>query len=177
MQPQHTMFTDRAIARFWSNVLMPTDPAGCWLWQRARHERGYGLVTIAGAMRRANRVAWEIANERPVPTGLWVLHRCNNPPCVRPDHLYVGTAQDNADDRTRAGHTLRGDDHDSRLHPERRPRGERQWKALLSESDVRAIRARYVKKYGVGATLAREYGVSISTIFAVVLGKSWRHIL
>ena len=85
---------------FWSKV----DRSGeCWIWTGDKMPRGYGRVrrrdrTYVGA----HRVAWEIV-KGPIPAGLHVCHRCDNPPCVRPDHLFVGTASDNARDRDAKG--------------------------------------------------------------------------
>jgi len=70
---------------------------GCWLWQGAHDGDGYGLVKVDGKLRRAARVAWE-ATYGPIPAGLSVLHSCDNPPCIRPDHLMVGTQRANIRD-------------------------------------------------------------------------------
>ncbi len=89
---------------FWSKVDIAEDDQ-CWLWAAATHERGYGLVGWNGRTWRANRVAWTLVHG-PIPAGLYVLHKCNNPPCCNPfspDHLYLGTQLDNMRDRKEAG--------------------------------------------------------------------------
>lgn len=86
---------------FWSNV----DQSGsCWVWLRSRSggRMGYGRVQFRGRLEVAHRVAWTLAIG-PIPEGLFVLHKCDNPPCVRPDHLFLGTAQDNSRDRDEKG--------------------------------------------------------------------------
>lgn len=95
----------------------------CLEWQGARL-RGYGRVRRAGRMQYAHRVAWEEVNG-PIPDGLLVLHRCDNPPCVRPEHLFLGTDADNARDKAEKGrgNSPRGDAHGSKTKPESRARG------------------------------------------------------
>ena len=82
--------------RFWSKVRTGT---GCWEWTGARARFGHGLVHVGpgGKLAQTHRVAWELM-VGPVPEGMGVLHRCDNPPCVRPDHLFLGTQQDNVRD-------------------------------------------------------------------------------
>lgn len=83
--------------RFWPKV---QKGEGCWEWIGSRNAAGYGKMTVGGRGAghvRAHRVSWELANG-PVPEGLWVLHTCDNPPCVRPDHLWLGTRLDNMRD-------------------------------------------------------------------------------
>lgn len=67
---------------------------GCWLWLAGKHPRGYGQIHHDGRLLKAHRLAWEFANG-PIPAGLAVCHRCDNPSCVRLDHLFLGTAKDN----------------------------------------------------------------------------------
>ena len=80
---------------FWSSVEKST---GCWLWMGCREKKGYGRIMLDGRPERAYRQAWRLAHGE-IPNGLWVLHKCDNPPCVRPDHLYLGTSSDNQRDR------------------------------------------------------------------------------
>jgi hypothetical protein len=86
--------------RFWLKV---RKGEGCWEWQGARLPHGYGHLSVPDRGHvNAHRIAWELTNGE-IPDGLWVLHHCDNPPCVRPDHLFLGTAQDNVDDSIRKG--------------------------------------------------------------------------
>lgn len=110
------------IADFWSNV----DKSGeCWIWTGgSRAHNGYGIFVLEGHSRRAHRIAWELA-VGPIPAGLCVLHRCDVPACVRPEHLRVDTQLANIEDRDRKGRQARGDDHWTRTRPELIPRGDR----------------------------------------------------
>lgn len=76
--------------RFWEKV---TQGPECWGWTGARTEAGYGMINVGGVATYAHRVSWDIANGD--AGQLYVLHSCDNPSCVRPDHLFLGTHQDN----------------------------------------------------------------------------------
>jgi hypothetical protein len=150
--------------RFWKKVDQTSNPDGCWLWTGWHDAAGYGEMSIPGTGRntKAHRVAY-LLTKGPIPDGLLVLHRCDNPPCVRPGHLFLGTQGDNARDREAKG---RG----------RQPRGERTGRAKLDATRVSAIRARYASGTASQPQLAREYGVSTSLISLIVRREAWRHI-
>jgi hypothetical protein len=82
----------------WQSRVIPEPNTGCWLWEGPVNFFGYGLSHHS----RVHRLAWEEANG-PIPDGLFVLHRCDVPSCCNPDHLFLGTHQDNADDKKRKG--------------------------------------------------------------------------
>lgn len=86
--------------RFWSKVDY-SNPDGCWEWQAYRL-KGHGRVSYKGKAHYAHRVSW-ILNIGEIPEGMCVLHKCNNRPCVNPDHLYIGDYRDNAIDRSKDG--------------------------------------------------------------------------
>jgi hypothetical protein len=147
----------RRLESFWTNVQKGD---GCWLWTGPKHGKGYGafVITLHGQkLWRANRVSWVIANGRPIPDGLQVLHSCDVKACVNPDHLRAGTPHDNNVDQMERGQIARG---------------ERNRHAKLTAKDVLAIRA---SDESDGA-LARRYGVWPSTIHGIRVGKKWRHL-
>jgi hypothetical protein len=136
----------------------------CWLWTGAR-SGGYGTFSVGGRMRKAHRVAWERHNGRSVPPGLCVLHKCDNPPCVNPEHLSVGTVRENNADRASKGRS-RGVFQADETHPARQRRGERHWCAKLSASAVIEIRtARSLGESTVA--LAQRFNVTHGTISRV----------
>jgi hypothetical protein len=104
--------------RFWEKVSIPADViTGCWIWSGGATALGHGSLVLGaeltgkrGATVGAHRYAWSVLNG-PIPGGQVVRHNCDNPPCVNPAHLTVGTQADNIGDRDRRGRTSRGDRH------------------------------------------------------------------
>lgn len=87
-------------ARFWAYVQPST---GCWQWNGPMREQdGYGFFTLGGRRLSAHRVSWEL-HHGSIPDGFYICHHCDNPPCVRPDHLFLGTVRDNVDDMIAKG--------------------------------------------------------------------------
>jgi hypothetical protein len=133
-------------------------PTGCWEWIGGHNLQGYGQLKIKGIMQRAHRVAWML-RYGPIPDGLFVLHRCDNPPCCNPDHLFLGTQADNIADRRTKG---------------RAPdlRGSRNAAAKLSEADVLVIRQRLAD--GVRQMdIAAEFGITQSNVSLIARGITW----
>ena len=98
--PVNKGVTEDLTERFWSKVVKIDD--GCWLWTAALLLDGYGQIWLGQTMERAHRLSW-IIHFGPIPEGLCVLHTCDNPPCVRPGHLFLGTQLDNVRDAIRKG--------------------------------------------------------------------------
>ncbi len=157
--------------RFWAQV-QKSD--GCWLWTGGIFPTGYGWFNVSGKMLRAHRFSWEL-HFGPIPDGKIVCHHCDNPACVRPDHLFLGTAQDNKDDCVAKGRQATGDRNGSRIHPERLARGEDHGRAKLTEEDVREIRA-LLASGDSKSDLGRRFGVTHGMIRHIAAGRSWRHV-
>lgn len=147
---------------FWERMTM-TD-SGCWEWQGYRNAQGYGCYYPTGKKFLSHRHAYALTHG-PVPHGLLVLHKCDNPPCCNPDHLFLGTHADNSADMCAKGRhrttPLRGTS-----HPE----------AKFTADEIRSIRNR-VAAGESRTTLARELGVSISTISLITLRKHYTEVL
>lgn len=160
-----------AYLRFWQRV---DRSAGCWEWRGQKQRQGYGQVGWAGKRYSAHRFAWLIMYG-PIPDGQAVCHRCDNPGCVRPDHLYLATAVENTRDMIRKGRHVQGDRHWTRQHPDRvlKRFGEQNPAAKLTEEQVRDIRLRYSAGGVSMARLAAEFGVNPSTVFYIVRSVTW----
>jgi hypothetical protein len=160
--------------RFWSHVKQ-LGPDDCWEWSISRTRKGYGNFFLNGKNTMAHRVAYELANG-PLPVGALVCHRCDNPPCCNPRHLFAGTQVDNMKDCREKGRRATGTANGSYTKPERRRRGETHGRAKLTESDVLEIRKHPSADRELLRSLAQSYGVSISTIDWIIRRRSWRHI-
>lgn len=162
----------------------------CKIWTGCREKAGYGKIGYKDKTIRTHRLAW-ILTYGEIPDGLWVLHHCDNRACVRPNHLFLGTIQDNITDMCNKGrqasgdrngtHThpervARGDRNGMRTHPEKRCKGELQGSSKLTEEKVLRIRARYSLGGISQLELAVEYGVVRSNISNIINHKRWAHI-
>ena len=137
---------------FWNQVLKGE---GCWEWMGNLVTNGYGRVGCNNLFYSTHRLSYELAYG-PIPDGMLVCHKCDNRKCVRPNHLFLGTTQDNVDDKMRKGRHVAG------KH------------SVLTKEKVQAIISEYVPGEVTYATLGEKYGVSPSTIWKVIKGKSWR---
>lgn len=137
-------------------------PNGCWEWQGFK-SNNYGKITIKGSCFRVHRLSWEL-HYGEIPESMNVLHKCDNPPCANPDHLWLGTAKDNVQDmyaKGREGIRLprRGEDHPS---------------SKLSEKQILKIRELYIPYKISTYRLATIFKVSKSCIFRIVKKQSWK---
>jgi hypothetical protein len=173
---------DKHPGRWWNG-------AECWYWTGIPNPKGYGRISVhgrAGHDAFAHRVAWELTY-RLVPGGLWVLHHCDTPACVRPEHLFLGTAADNTADMMAKGRHVngvaplerraRGERHGSRTKPESTPRGEKHTAAKLTDAQVCELRRRWSAGGIQQKALAAEYSVSRGVVSEILSGKSWKHLL
>jgi hypothetical protein len=152
-----------ADVRFWLSV---TKSDGCWEWSKCRGVSGYGRIQINQKSVEAHRFSYEM-HYGPIPEGMCVCHHCDNPACVRPDHLFLGTHGDNANDKINKG---------------RQPAGEQLPQTKLTDSQVCLIREMCRRfpptrlkssvAYGVQSFLARWFGVAQAHISNVHLSKS-----
>jgi hypothetical protein len=142
------------------NNSIPITECGCWFWLGCLNGDGYGGIKIAGRSLLAHRASWETFNG-PIPDGLCVLHRCDIPCCVNPDHLFIGTQLENIEDRTRKGRG-RKIGYAGEAHP----------LAIMTAEDVKTIRASQEQQ----DVLAGRYGVSQAHISNIVRRKKWKHV-
>ncbi len=148
---------------FWTFVDASTADE-CWPWKRSRCSDGYGTARVDGRTVGTHRVAWTLTNGE-IPSGLSVLHRCDNPPCCNPNHLFLGTQAENCADRQRKGRTNR----------DPRNQGSTNGYARLTEDMVRWARQEVAAGRPRGA-VAQALGVHRATVGFAVTRKTWRHV-
>lgn len=137
--------------RFWRHVTPSEHPDECWLWQGKRNSYGYGSLSVdKGSSMPAHRVSFEI-HHGPIPLGMSVCHSCDNPPCVNPAHLFLGTQRDNMAD----------------MAAKQRSGGRR-----LTEADIRAIRMDPRN----GAEVAAEWGITRTSVHHIRRRKTWKWV-
>lgn len=162
------MLDKRLLNRFSSRVNVPEDWVEnlekCWIWIANTDRDGYGRISLKGFQYKAHRISWEIYNG-PILNGLLVLHKCDNPSCVNPNHLFLGTHKDNSFDmvnKGRSNHFL----------------GSTNSRSILSEHDVLEILTS-VENGAITSIdqIINKYKVSKSTIFQIFDGKNWQHVV
>lgn len=153
------------VKRFWLNVKKSD---GCWLWTGYcnKYRFGYGSFWNHGKPGKAHRFSWEIHNG-PIPKGMQVLHDCDNPPCVRPDHLFLGTQLDNLNDMRSKGRGF--------VPPAGTAKWELHGNARLTKLQVREIRALAIKAK-THLELAERFGVSRTQISRIIRNERWREL-
>lgn len=148
--------------RFWQKVDRHSSPQGCWIWMCGVFTDGYGAFRMRNKQFRAHRASWILAFGE-IPRGRFVLHRCDNPRCVNPDHLFLGDALSNARDRENKG---RG----KRLHGSNSPLSK------LTLTEVAEIRHMAERGHNQNK-IAAKFGVIQSAISLIVLGKRYASTL
>lgn len=140
----------------------------CWTWKGRLDRHGYGRISSGGSNGQgggrsllAHRVAWEAHHAEPIPDGLCVCHACDNPACVNPAHLFLGTPAENNADRSVKGRSSLGSQHH---------------KTKLTAEQVREIRSAHASGTETKTQLARRFGVADSSIHLIIIRKNWRHL-
>ena len=147
-----------AIEKFFKKVAVEPN-TGCLLWFGAHGKYGYGNLCVGKIHKSAHRYSWEM-HRGPIPVGMWVLHKCDTPVCVNPDHLFLGSHKDNCADKVKKGRHLIGESVKN---------------AKLNRDLVLWIRENYKKgdpEFG-GAPISRKIGVTESAVSMVMSGKRW----
>lgn len=133
----------------------------CWPW-KGFSNRGYGRVTYNGKIWKAHRLAWVFVNGPISSPSIYCCHKCDNPPCVNPEHIFLGTAKDNVDDAIRKGRLFKA-------------QGQSHGKAKLTDSQVMYIK-RMLRYGGKSGAIARVFGVDRTAIKKIKTGENWSHI-
>ncbi len=151
MMPRHYRKSSEPITQEWLLSILEKKRNGCWVWSRSCNTFGYGQVWNGNRLVVVHRVAYELFVGE-IPAGLKVLHKCDNPPCANPDHLFIGTQSDNLYDMSRKGRYV----------------GNRR----LTEEDVHEIRTDNRTQVEIGA----DYGVTQSNVSRIKSRDSWRKV-
>lgn len=159
--PRDGSLAERLEHSGWTEVLRRPELGPCWEWDGGRYNTGYGCVSVGDSKRNhASRVAY-LAWVGPLDDGLFACHRCDNPPCINPAHLFAGTPKENSEDAAKKN---------------RSAHGERQGGHKLTEDEVRAARVAYATGKFSHRELAQAYGVSTSGINLAIRGKTWARV-
>jgi hypothetical protein len=157
MRPEFYKTKNTPLGKF-NNLWVPEPNSGCWLWTGTGTVGGYGTFYFKKAKRLAHRVSWILHNGE-IPDGLYVCHKCDVRCCVNPNHLFLGTHKENAEDMVRKGRA-------------RGARGEAHFRSKLTRQQVIAIRLSTKSAH----ELASEFGVSPTNIWGIRGGNTWRHL-
>lgn len=154
------MITEEFKARFFAKVNKDAD-GGCWLWTASVAGKGYGQIKIPGTRKQeyAHRLSWMIHNG-PIPEGKSLLHKCDTPRCVNPEHLFLGNHKENSQDmKSKKRHLF----------------GERNVQNKLSEKQVRQILAMGKESIPM-ATIAKAFDVSQPLVWKILHKQRWVHL-
>ena len=187
------VLTERDVERFYSKAVKSSGENSCWSWNGNIDKKGYPEFRFChygkSGKYRANRVSFFIHYNEDPGTAL-VCHTCDNPKCVNPKHLFLGTHKDNYADMANKGRNIKGDLHWTKKQPEKvrrgadcnlvelakKRRGELNPKSKLTESAVKSIRQMYAAGLADQRDLARKFNISQASVWAVVNKITWKHI-
>ncbi len=163
--------SEKNIKNFWEKIDIKGDD-DCWEWTAYKNKNGYGTLNINKKTYMSHRISWIIENGEIQKDnsyhGMCVCHKCDNPGCQNPKHLFLGTHKDNMDDKVNKNRQGKGIDLSCP--------GEKHGMHKLTEQEVLEIRQKYIPRIYTQKQLAEEYGVSQCEISKILNDKIWKHI-
>lgn len=162
--------------RFWNKVAITANSDKCWIWKHATDKRNYGSFRINNRTHTATRVAYLLHNKE-LPE-LMICHKCDNPLCCNPRHLFAATQKENIRDMIDKGRHSHGDSHRALMKPKR---GSQHGMAKLTEEQVAEIKKLYATKPSrrtgiLQEDLAKMFNVSRAAISSIIRNRKWRHL-
>jgi HNH endonuclease len=145
---------------------------GCWDWMRALNNKGYAVCYVAGRQTLAHRTSYEVSKGQ-IPIGVFVLHECDNPKCINPDHLFLGTQIDNMQDCKAKGRMSKPPPNPKGRNVGRMPRGESLWNQTLTEAEARDIMRLHMEHLNI-SQIASRLNKPKHIVADVCRGRSWR---
>lgn len=158
--------------RFWSKVEIRNIDE-CWLWQASKTNAGYGQFWCDDSLQLAHRISWKI-HYGEIPIGMLVCHKCDTPSCVNPNHLWLGTSNDNMQDKMKKnrGKWATGIQSGAYTHPEKRPHGDSHGKTKLSSNDIQEIRTKHMNENLSAKELSDIYNISYVQMWRILHNNS-----
>lgn len=136
-----------------------TDDNGCWIWIASSRRRGYGIVSLNKKQWIASRLSYSLFKGE-IPEGMFVCHHCDNPRCINPDHLFLGTAKDNGVDMANKG---------------RSAKGEKNGNVSITAKEASDIKKMLAEGLS-GEKISEKTGISIHIVYHIKTGKTWKHL-
>lgn len=166
---------EEMLLRFRRRVDISGGPDACWPWTGRVHIKGYGLCDYDKRPGTAHRMSWVLHSGKHIPDGLMVCHRCDNPICCNPSHLFIGTAQQNSDDMKNKGRSATGEKSGMHKRPDKRSPGELHGQSKFRNEDI--IEIRRLCSGGIAhAEIASRFGTSKAYVSSIARRLRWKHI-
>lgn len=156
---------EQAVIAFWAKVAITANGDLCWEWKGAKSPLGYGHLKFLGHYENAYRIAWILPDYK-IPNDMSVLHSCDNPTCVNPKHLFIGTQLDNMQDMTRKGRRAYGEKVSNA--------NEKNPNSKLTENQINKMRKRFRAGGITKAELGRQYGITRGHVCKIISGRNWK---
>ena len=166
-----SLITEDAIRRFRSKVDKSSHPGGCWLWTAGRGNFGYGSFAVTHRLSVGTHAVSYRIDRGEIPPGMWVLHHCDNPQCVNPEHLFLGNASDNMRDAAAKGRCAL-----QQRGLIQRARGQRHSQVKLSPAQVHQIRALFDAAQECHRSIGARFGCTAANVRRIGTRQTWKHL-